>query len=247
MRGSRRSLLFFEDNLDLEHLRQSLEEYELDSLFSPGTETFKEECDKKKYDLLIISGIGRSDNNFLLIDSLSFTKNADTPVLLIIDNNSVPTVDELLQQQSNIITFPFSPQEFFYRAYHIFRRVDTEKNVDSSLKSYKNMIDILPVGLVQTDGHGKFIRANPKFLEIIDMPEQDLFKENFFQLCHPDDYFLERKQLDRLLRKETTCVEYEIRIINNEGKTFVCAIEAIILWSAPEIFESFTFIARLIS
>ncbi|MEZ5000165.1 MAG: beta-eliminating lyase-related protein [Bacteroidales bacterium] len=45
-------------------------------------------------------------------------------------------------------------------------------------------------------------------------------------MCHPEDYFIERKQLDRLLRKETGKVNFEIRLINNDGKTSVCKIVA---------------------
>lgn len=247
MIGSERSLLFFEDTLDLGHLKILLEKYEFNSNFVKDSKSFVERCGKKRYDLLIVSAMGTADKNLSLIDSLYITKNSDTPVLLIIDNNQVPAVDELLKQELNVITFPFTAEEFVYRAFRILKNLETEKNIHNRLASYRSLFDTLPVGVIQTDDHGKFLNINQMFQSVIDMEEQDIYKENFFQLCHPDDYFLERKQLDRLLRKELMCVDYEIRLINNEGKTLVCNIEASILWSGRDVFDSFIFVVRLIS
>jgi PAS domain S-box-containing protein len=103
------------------------------------------------------------------------------------------------------------------------------------------------MGIILTDEHGEFKKANPGFLSLINMPQKDLLKENFFKLCHPEDYFVERKQLDRLLRKELESVGYEIRLINNDGKTFVCSVQSKILWTKPDVFESFVFVLREIS
>lgn len=247
MSGPKQSLLFYEDNLDLGHLQQSLGKYGFETTFSKSSESFIEECDGNKFDLLIISGVESDVKNLSLTDKLNISKNPDTPILFIVDNNTVPPAEELLNYQINIITFPFTLNEFAYRVYKILRSTETEINLDRSLKSYKRLFDILPMGILQTDDHGKFIRTNPGFISIIDIEEKDLFNENFFQLCHPDDYFVERKQLDRLLRKEVKIVNYQIRLINNEGKTVVCAVEATILWSSPDIFDSFVFVLKLIS
>ena len=83
-------------------------------------------------------------------------------------------------------------------------------------------------------------------MNMTEMQESDLTDVNFFQLCHPDDYFIERKQLDRLLRQEVSSVNYEIRIINNEGKTAVCKVIASAIWEDAGIFNAFTFILEKI-
>ncbi len=85
-----------------------------------------------------------------------------------------------------------------------------------------------------------------RFLEIMNMSDLDTRKENFFQLCHPDDYFLERKQLDRLLKKDLARINYEIRLINNGGKTIVSSVSAGAVWSDDGHFSSFSFIVEAI-
>ena len=79
------------------------------------------------------------------------------------------------------------------------------------------------------------------FASIIDMSEEEIMNENFLKLCHPDDYFIERKQLDRLLKREAETVTFETRIINNEGSTTVCKVKVIIIWD-KSIFKSFAFV-----
>mgnify|MGYP005838050245 CR=1 FL=1 len=247
MIGSKRSLLFFEDRIDLAHLKHELDKYELDSSFRNNSESFIEACKIKKFDLLIISGVGSDLDNLALIDSLYPSVNSDTPILFIVENSSVPPPEELLNYMVSIIVFPFTPEEFVFRVIKILRSVETEKNIDKNLKSYKKLFDILPMGIVLTDEHGKFKMVNPGFYSILRITEKDLINENFFQLCHPDDYFVERKQLDRLLRKEVNSVDYEIRLINDDGKTFVCSVQATIIWSRQGVFESFVYVLREIS
>lgn len=247
MTGYNKSLLFYEDKLDLKHLRTILDKYEFESNYTGDRNTFVDECASRKYDLLIVSGVESDDASLSLVESLYLSKNPDTPIMLILDNNRIPPVDDMLKQEIFVITFPFTPEEFVFRAFSILRTAEMTKNIHLNLKSYKSLFDILPVGLIQTDERGKFLRTNPRFRSIINMDEKELAGENFFQLCNPDDYFLERKQLDRLLRKEQKCVDYEIRLINNEGKTLVCGIEATVIWNAEDVFESYTFVVRLIS
>ncbi|MEZ5010389.1 MAG: PAS domain S-box protein [Bacteroidales bacterium] len=107
---------------------------------------------------------------------------------------------------------------------------------------FRTLFDTFPVGIVQADQHGNFIAINPFFAGCLNMAETDVYKENFFQLCHPEDYFIERKQLDRLLRKETGKVNFEIRLINNDGKTSVCKIVANAVWENNDTFSFFTFV-----
>lgn len=247
MKGSVRSILFYEDKLDFRHLSLSLENYDIKINFCKSPEGFKEQTDLERYDLLVVSGIERTDYNFPLIDALYDSKNSDTPILYITDNNNFPPIDALIKQQLGVITFPFSIEEFIFRSNQILRSAETDQNIHNSLKNYKNLIDIIPVGIIQTDAHGKFLKVNPRFLSLINMNEKDLFKENFFQLCHPDDYFLERKQLDRLLKKDINCVDFEIRLINNEGITTVFSVEANILWKGKDVFEAFIFVVRKVS
>lgn len=247
MKAKRKTVLFLEDTLDFKHLKYIFDEYDIDTTFENKKENLYSLCNELKYDLLVVSLV----NNFNILEEISSNLrsgiNSNTPIISVVDNNSFPTAEELTKSNTYPITFPFAPAEILFRIQQIFRNSVTEQYIDSSLSDYKKIIDSMPVGFVQTDSRGKFLKINKRFLEIMDMSDLDVRKENFFQLCHPDDYFLERKQLDRLLKKDLARINYEIRLINNGGKTIVSSVSAGAVWSDDGHFSSFLFIIETIT
>ncbi|MDX2414978.1 MAG: PAS domain-containing protein [Bacteroidales bacterium] len=247
MKPGKKNILFLEDTLDFKHLRSTFNEYDIQTTFVKNREEFMLLCTDNQYDILIISVLNAFHTLGDLTANLLDGINSNTPVITVVDNNKLPTIDQLINSDLNLITFPFSPGEILYRVLHVFKRYDTEKYYSDSISECKLLLDSTPVGLVQTDSHGKFLRFNSRFLEIIAINELDLKKENFFQLCHPDDYFLERKQLDRLLKKEVSRISFEIRLINNEGKTIVSSVNAGVIWNDDGHFNSFSFVVENIA
>lgn len=239
--GKKQSILFLENNLDLRHLRHPLNNYDYQTEFAKTEEEFFSMSSEEKYDLLILSAKDKNDKGASILDFVGETQNSSTPVLMVLDNNIIPDPEESFPSDINIITFPFSPNEVVFRIRQILRNHDREASIESTLSEFRDLLNTTPIGIVQTDSHGGLIRFNKRFTDLMKMEDSRLRKENFFQLCHPDDYFLERKQLDRLLKKEITRIRYEVRLINDEGKTIVCDITAGVKWSEKDHFNYFSF------
>lgn len=121
------------------------------------------------------------------------------------------------------------------------KRKETELTIHNNLLEYSVLIEHFPTGILQTDVNGNFLRFNKKLKNILGMSERDFTGINFFQLCHPDDYIIERQSLDRLLRKESESLTFEVRLINNDGKTIVSKIRAGTVWKDRNNLGSFIF------
>lgn len=237
----KQSILFLENNLDLRHLRYPLNKYDYITEFAKTEEEFFSLSSELIFDLLIISAKDTIDKGLSILDSVGVSQNSSTPVLMVLDNSDMPEPEESFSSDINFITFPFSPNEVILRIRQIIRNHEREKTIESTLNEFRDLLNNTPIGIVQTDSHGGLIRINKRFTELMQMEDSRLRKENFFQLCHPDDYFLERKQLDRLLKKEIKRIRYEVRLINDEGKTIVCVITAAVNWSEKDHFNYFSF------
>ena len=241
MNQSVKSLLILEEGIDLKHLNEYLVNHGYSVAYEDTEEHFIEKCNKTRFDLLVISRVYAENFGEGLFEEISATINSSTPVLVIVSNSEFPPLNIIAKIQANLITFPFSHDEFLYRCESIMRRIEFDLNVHKNILEYKDLFESIPVGIGTTTEHGKFLSVNPMFASIIDMSEEEIMNENFLKLCHPDDYFIERKQLDRLLKREAETVAFETRIINNEGSTTVCKVKVIIIWD-ESIFKSFAFV-----
>jgi len=242
---SSKSILIFENQIDLKHLGSYLDALDIKYSFAQNLKSFSDKCTASKYDVIALSGVSESEIDEKVIDALSDSSNFRTPVLVIAKDNK-ELLKQVINRQFDFMIFPFTPVEFIHRIEQILRRSVSDYAIHQNLIGLRAIIDNLPMGIIQTDTHGKPISLNREFTLIIGMTEKDISKENFFQLCHPDDYFIERKQLDRLLKKEKEKVHYEIRLINNEGKTTVCKVIASVIWKDPNIFDSYLFLVEKI-
>lgn len=241
MLQSVKSLLILEEKIDLKHLNEYLVDHGYNVMYEENEKQFIEKCREARYDLLVISRVYGDNFTEDLFTTISSTQNSFTPVLVIVNNSVFPPLSIISRIKANLITFPFSNDEFLFRCDSIIRRIEFDENVHKTILEHSNLIESIPVGIGLTLEHGNFISVNPMFAVILGMTEDEIMKENFLRLCHPDDYFIIRKQLDRLLKREDETVSFESRLINNEGKTIVCKIKAVIIWN-ENIFKSFVFV-----
>ena len=235
------SLLFFTGDIDFKYLESQLKNYGFDSVYSSDEERFIELCQDNKYDLIVYNGYEAEgiDNNVLR--SLTGTKNLYTPILIIAGKKDEEMMNLVLRHQFDLIIFPFTPVELITRLQLAVRHKNTEMTIHNNLVDYSILFQNFPSGILQTDVNGKFVKFNKELKNILGMNEMDFTEVNFFQLCHPDDYLIERQSLDRILRKESDNVSFEVRLINNDGKTIVSKIRASSVWKDTETLESFIF------
>jgi PAS domain S-box-containing protein len=240
-------ILLFENNLDLRHLRITFENLEYDAVFANSVNDFTTSISSAVFDIIVISFREQSAGTEEISDLISNSQNSSTPVLLVTDSASISTDGETSMGNNDLITFPFTPGEIIFRIRNIIRRSKTESFIHNSLNKLRLLLNTVPVAIVQTDEHGGFEKINTRFTELMEMDEAQLKEENFFRMCHPEDYFLKRKTLDRLLKREADKLAYEIRLINNEGKTIICKVKATVAWTANDHFNFFAFAIEKVS
>lgn len=241
------SILIQEGEIDLRHLADILKNENIHCVYEATREGFISSCKARKYNAIILTLTGQTGLGEEIIKAISWSQNLFTPVMVVTPECDPDLTELLLKYKFEYLRFPFLPGEFIFRIRRAIRLKQNEEIVHSNLLKYRTLCDNFPVGIAQTDQYGKFEGVNPAFADFMNMSEPDLFRENFFQLCHPDDYFILRKQLDRLLRREIRIVNFEIRLINNDGKTAVCKVVANSMWENDTDFSSFTFVIEKIN
>jgi len=241
------TILIQEGGIDFGHLSDILIKENIKSDFEGTLDGFINKCKNTKYSAIILTVPASKNLREELPRAIAWSPNIFTPVIVVCSECSPDLLETLIRYKFEFIRFPFPSEEFLFRVRRIIRLRQNEEIVHSNILKYRSLFDNFPVGIVQTDQFGKFEAVNPAFSDMMGMSEADLYRENFFQLCHPDDYFIERKQLDRLLRKEVSKVKFEIRLINNDGKTSVCKLVANSLWENDLKFTSFTFVIERVT
>lgn len=241
MSSYRDSVLIYLSDLDLQHLSDIFESESLNCSFASTAEEFSEICQNDKFTAIILTVSDSEKIDEGILSSISWSSNMYTPVMVVTPLLTRHFADSLIRYGFETILFPFTGKEFLFRLRKMIRQKQNEEAIHTNLLSYRKLFDNFPVGIIQTNQKGDYTSVNPPFLELIGMSEQELHNENFFRMSHPDDYLLMRKQLDRLLRKDARHVKFEVRLINNDGKSTVCRIIATALWDGSESFDNFTF------
>ncbi|MBS0010616.1 MAG: PAS domain S-box protein [Bacteroidales bacterium] len=234
-------LLFYTGELDFKYLESQIDNYGFKAFYTDDEAEFTNLCLEKKFDLIIFNACEREGIESGILQGLTGTKNLYTPVMLIAGKDDKELMDIALKHHFDLIIFPFTPGELLIRLQMAVRRKDTEMTIHNKLIDYNVLFENFPAGILQIDVSGNFLRFNKELKKILGMNDIDFSGINFFQLCHPDDYLIQRQSLDRMLRKELDIVTYEIRMINNDGRTIVCRIKAAIVWKDQETLGSFIF------
>ncbi|MDT8401707.1 MAG: PAS domain S-box protein [Bacteroidales bacterium] len=235
------SLLFFTGEIDFHFLESHINISGFEVLYSAEADEFEKLCHENSYDLIIYNAYEQEEVNSDILKSSKGKKNLYTPVLLIAGKEDKEIMNTALRHQFDLLIFPFTPAELAVRLQLAVKRKKSELTFHNKLVEYSILFENFPTGILQTDLAGNFIRFNKELKNILRMSDMDFTGINFFQLCHPDDYLIERQSLDRMLRKETDNASYEVRLINNDGKTIVSKIRASAVWKDQDTLESFIF------
>ncbi len=97
------------------------------------------------------------------------------------------------------------------------KRIQILNELKKSEANYRQLFERSPVAIyIHQDDRFKLF--NPKFLELLDITEQEAREINIWDLVHPDDLpTLKRRAMARL-RGEKPLSEYEFRVINKKGE-----------------------------
>ncbi|MEA1887596.1 MAG: PAS domain S-box protein [Bacteroidota bacterium] len=235
------SLLFYTGDIDFQYLDSHLLNYGFKAVYTRDEEEFSKLCLENKYDQIIYNACESDSINNRVLKSLTGTKNINTPILIIAAKEDEEVMNIALSHQFDLVIFPFTPRELIIRLQLALKRKKTEISIHNNLIDHTVLFENFPSGILQTDLNGNFIKFNKELKNILGMSDMDFTGVNFFQLCHPDDYLIERQSLDRMLRKESDTVTFEVRLINNDGKTIVSKISAGTVWKDRDTLDSFIF------
>ncbi|MDZ7738471.1 MAG: PAS domain-containing protein [Bacteroidales bacterium] len=234
-------LLFYTGNIDFQHLNTYFQNDNFEVVYSDNKGKFEELCLGKKFELIIYNAYNEALIDNSILRGLTGTKNLYTPVLIIAGKEDGEMMKQVMRHQFDMIIFPFLPVELIARIHSSIKRKVTEMAIHNSLLEYRLLFDNYPLGILQTDERGNFMRFNKQLMNILDMHDMNFSGINLFQLCHPDDYLIKRQSLDRMLRREVDNVSYEVRLINNDGQTIVCKLSATSDWKDEKTLGSFIF------
>lgn len=234
-------LLFYTGDIDFQHLDTYFQDNNFEIVYSDSKDKFEELCLGTRFELIIYNAYDEEVIPGGILKGLTGAKNMYTPVLVIAGKDKGELMNQVLRHQFDMIIFPFLPVEIMTRIHSSIKRKVTEMVIHNNLLDYRLLFDNFPLGILQTDVKGNFIRFNKKLMHILGMADMDFSGINLFQLCHPDDYLIKRQSLDRLLRKEVDNASYEVRLINNDGRTIVCKMNAASEWKDEKTLGSFIF------
>ncbi|HDZ40826.1 MAG TPA: PAS domain-containing protein [Bacteroidetes bacterium] len=234
-------LLFFTGEIDFHFLESHINNSGFEVIYSAEVAEFEQLCQENSYDLIIYNAYEEEEVDPRILKSIKGKKNLYTPILLIGGKEDEEIMNTALRHQFDLLIFPFTPTELVVRLQLAVKRKKSELTFHNRLVEYSILFENFPTGILQTDITGNFIRFNKELKNILSMNDMDFTGINFFQLCHPDDYLIERQILDRMLRKETDTASFEVRLINNDGKTIVSKIRASTVWKDQDTLESFIF------
>ncbi len=234
-------LLFYTGDIDFQHLDTYFQNDGFEVVYSDKKGEFEDLCLGTKFELIIYNGYNEELIGNTILRGLTGTKNLYTPVLIIAGKEDSEMMKQVLRHQFDMIIFPFMPVEIMARIHSSIKRKVTELAIHNNLLEYRLLFDNFPLGILQTDERGNFMRFNKKLMHLLGMHDMDFSGINLFQLCHPDDYLIKRQSLDRMLRREVDNVSYEVRLINNDGRTIVCKMSATSDWKDEKTLGSFIF------
>ena len=93
-----------------------------------------------------------------------------------------------------------------------------ERALQESEERYRGIFNNAAVGIVVTDRHGKFIKANSAALKTLGYTPQEFESVSFSDITHPDDVEISRNNFDALIRGEIDSYRIEKRYIRKDGE-----------------------------
>jgi PAS domain S-box-containing protein len=105
-----------------------------------------------------------------------------------------------------------------------------QKSMESALqeseREFRTMFDVAPVGMVQVNPNGKFLRVNEAFCNITGYSRFELAQMTFAELTHPEDHPGDSRQFAELLQSAKSLLRHEKRYIRKDGKVIWVSLNA---------------------
>lgn len=101
------------------------------------------------------------------------------------------------------------------------RQADEAEKTNAILRKseerFRSIFEQATVGIAQIGLDGRFLQANQRLCAISGRSEQDLLRQNYLRLIHPDDAAELAEQVQRLLAGQTGQVAMERRFMRGDG------------------------------
>ena len=100
--------------------------------------------------------------------------------------------------------------------------ITDRKSMERALRErearYKAIFNNAAIGILITDIHGKFVKANSAALEMLGYAPQEFESAQFSDLTHPDDLEISTKNFSALIRGEIDSYRIEKRYVRKDGE-----------------------------
>jgi PAS domain S-box-containing protein len=108
-------------------------------------------------------------------------------------------------------------------------RIRTETALRESEQRVRNIIDNVPIGVLETDLDGRIKQANPKLREMVGYAGADLATMTSAHLTHPEDRAADAELLARLLDGQVPIVRRQKRYVTRDRRTvWVMAVTTVL-------------------
>jgi PAS domain S-box-containing protein len=108
-------------------------------------------------------------------------------------------------------------------------RIRTETALRESEQRVRNIIDNVPIGVLETDLDGRIKQANPKLREMVGYASAELATMTSTQLTHPEDRAADADLLARLLDGQVPIVRRQKRYVTRDRRTvWVMAVTTVL-------------------
>ncbi|AZZ36644.1 hypothetical protein CIK05_07520 [Bdellovibrio sp. qaytius] len=145
----------------------------------------------------------------------------------------VPTRDEGVLSYLTL-KFPlFDSQRKFYGvcgiATDVTERERFQKALLKSEADYRSIYETSPVGIINVNPNGQFLRCNRAFEEFVGYSESELMSQKFFDITYPDDIEASAKEMNSLVNGSKPLINIEKRYIRKDGKLLWAHVSASVL------------------
>ena len=100
----------------------------------------------------------------------------------------------------------------------ISARKQQELSLSESEQRFRGTFENAAVGISHMDPNGNWLRVNQKLCEILGYSREDLLKENFLFVTHPDEREAEAEQYSRLMHGEIESYSTDKRFVRRDGR-----------------------------
>jgi|GEM_PF-887573 PAS domain S-box-containing protein len=124
----------------------------------------------------------------------------------------------------------------------VTERKKAEEELRASMSRFKQIHDLLPVGVAMSSTNRILLRCNPAFAAILGRPMEEVVGHSEEEWTHPQDLAVGIEEIGRLLRHPDQTVTFQKRYRKDDGS--VVWVDVIVKLMSEGMFQYFLHIAR---